>query len=276
MNLNCGNLEGSPGDRIGGRASAWRLTPIGLATIRHTITRWLTRDREVHSPEKLQERLGYRFSDPDLLVQAIKHRSYAYSMDEGSIASNERLEFLGDAVLDLLVTENLYRKFQNKREGDLTQIKSVLVSKVILAQRGRAIGLGHHILLSKEEDLAGGRDRTSIIGDAFESILGAIYLDGGLKAADAFVQRHLLCNIEGIVANNSHLNFKSALLEHTQGEGRGHPRYMVSSEDGPDHHKMFSVEVLIGGERMGFGKGRSKKEAQQMAAKEALEKLGVS
>ena len=249
---------------------------IGLGILRHAVARWLTGEREAHSPEQLQEKLGYRFSDPDLLNQAIKHRSYVYAMDEGSIASNERLEFLGDAVLDLLVTENLYRKFQNKREGDLTQIKSVLVSKVILAQRGRAIGLGHHILLSKEEDLAGGRERTSIIGDAFEAILGAIYLDGGLKAAATFVQRHLLCDIEAIVANNSYLNFKSALLEHTQGEGRGHPRYLVSSEEGPDHHKMFSVDVLIGGERVGFGKGRSKKEAQQMAAKEALEKLGVS
>lgn len=253
-----------------------RVKLIGLVRIRRAVARWLGRDREAYTPESLQEKLGYRFSDPDLLVQAIKHRSYAYAADEGSIASNERLEFLGDAVLDLLVTENLYRKFRNKREGDLTQIKSVLVSKVILAQRGHEIGLGHHILLSREEDLAGGRDRTSIIGDAFEAILGAVYLDGGLKAADAFVQRHLMSNIEAIVANNSYLNFKSVLLEHTQGVGRGHPRYLVSSEEGPDHHKTFSVEVLIAGERMGFGKGRSKKEAQQMAAKEALQKLGVS
>ena len=253
-----------------------RVKFIGLVRLRHVVTRWLAGDRDAHSPERLQEKLGYRFSDPGLLIQAIKHRSYVYSIDEGSIASNERLEFLGDAVLDLLVTENLYRKFQNKREGDLTQIKSLLVSKVILAQRGRAIGLGHHLLLSKEEDQAGGRDRTSIIGDAFEAILGAIYLDGGLKAAAAFVQRHLLSNIDAIVANNSYLNFKSSLLEHTQGEGRGHPRYLVSSEEGPDHHKMFSVEVLIGGERLGFGKGRSKKEAQQMAARKALGKLGIS
>lgn len=252
------------------------MKPIGLARFRHTVARWLGRDREAHTPQSLQQKLGYQFSDPDLLVQAIKHRSYVYAVDEGSIASNERLEFLGDAVLDLLVTENLYRRFQNKREGDLTQIKSVLVSKVILAQRGRTIGLGRHLLLSKEEDLAGGRDRTSIIGDAFEAILGAVYLDGGLKAADAFVQRHLLSNIEAIVANSSYLNFKSVLLERTQGEGRGHPRYLVSSEEGPDHHKTFNVEVLIGGKRFGFGKGRSKKEAQQMAAKEALQKMGVS
>ncbi len=174
------------------------------------------------------------------------------------------------------MTENLYQKFQNKREGDLTQIKSLLVSKVVLAQKGRDLGLGNYLYLSSEEDIAGGRDRTSIIGDAFEALLGAIYLDGGLKAAESFVQRTLLSGFEEIVSNGEYLNFKSVLLEHTQSEGRGHPRYLVNSEEGPDHRKVFTVEVVIGGDRMGTGSGRSKKEAQQMAAKEALSKLGIS
>jgi len=220
--------------------------------------------------------LGYSFHDKELLQQALKHRSYVYAIEESSITSNERLEFLGDAVLDLVVTEHLYRQFRNKREGDLTQVKSLLVSKTVLAQRGRELDLGGYLYLSKEEALAGGQERTSIVGDAFEALLGAIYLDGGLQAAKAFVRRHLLSGIDEITHDGKYLNFKSTLLEHTQGQGRGHPRYLVHSETGPDHRKTFTVEVLIGGERLGMGQGRSKKEAQQMAAKEALKMLGVS
>lgn len=225
--------------------------------------------------EELQHKLHYKFSNTDLLMQALKHRSYVYAADESSIASNERLEFLGDAVLDLIVTEYLYQKFPKKREGELTQIKSLLVSKVVLAERSNDFGLGEFLLLSKEETKAGGRKRTSIIGDAFEALLGAIYLDGGLEVAREFVQHVILEFSDEIISNNNYLNFKSVLLEHTQSEGQGHPRYLVSAEEGPDHRKIFSVEVLISGTTYGVGQGRSKKEAQQMAAKDALEKLGL-
>jgi ribonuclease-3 len=245
-----------------------------LRKVRQGWRRWFGGGRE-KSLDVLQKWIGYSFSDPTLLAQAMKHRSFVYTMDQEGIASNERLEFLGDAVLDLVVTESLYRSFQNKREGDLTQIKSLLVSKVVLAQKGRELGLGDCLFLSKEEDLAGGRDRTSIVGDAFEALLGAIYLDGGMAASERFVQRTLLADIDKIVSDGNYLNFKSVLLEHMQSEGQGHPRYLVSSEEGPDHRKVFTVEVLVGGDRMGAGRGRSKKEAQQMAAKEALGKLGV-
>ena len=224
----------------------------------------------------LQEKLGYIFTNPALLDQALKHRSYVYAVDEGSIASNERLEFLGDAVLDLIVTEDLYSRFRDKREGDLTQIKSLLVSKTVLAHMGREFGLGDYLHLSNEETLAGGRERTSIVGDAFEALLGAIYLDGGLQAAARFVERSLLSSLEEITSNGDYLNFKSTLLEHTQSEGQGHPRYLVQAEAGPDHKKVFTVEVLVGGNRMGMGKGRSKKEAQQMAARDALTSLRVT
>jgi len=241
-----------------------------------TLKRWmLSLGNRTRPHKELQDKLRYTFSHPDLLMQAMKHRSYVYAIEEGSISSNERLEFLGDAVLDLIVTEYLYREFHNKREGELTQIKSLLVSKVVLAEKSRALGLGEYILLSKEEIQSGGRNRTSIIGDAFESLLGAIYLDGGLEAARGFVHRVLLCDTADILANGNYLNFKSVLLEHTQSEGRGHPRYLVNAEDGPDHQKMFSVEVLINGNRIGIGQGRSKKEAQQMAAKDALHHLGL-
>ena len=271
MDFICGLLSVSP---VSGPPGG---SDIPFRNLLRQVGRWLS---SAGSPPtavaQLSETLGYDFADAALLKQALKHRSYVYSVDQTSIDSNERLEFLGDAVLDLLVTEHLYEEFKGKREGELTQIKSLLVSKAVLAQKGRELGLGHYLFLSKEEDLSGGRDRTSMIGDAFEAVLGAIYLDGGLRAAEAFVRTHLLAHVDEIVANGNYLNFKSALLEHAQSEGHGHPRYLVSAEEGPDHHKVFTVEVLIGGARTGLGKGRSKKEAQQMAAKEALRKLGVS
>ncbi|MSS70655.1 MAG: ribonuclease III [Candidatus Latescibacteria bacterium] len=225
--------------------------------------------------ETLEAIIGHHFADRSLLAQALKHRSYVYAADGHGIESNERLEFLGDAVLDLVVTEYLFRSFKSKREGELTQVKSLIVSKTVLAQKGREMGLGRYMLLSREEEQAGGRDRTSIIGDAYESVLGAIYLDGGLDPSRVFVTRHLLCDVEEISANGDYLNFKSVLLEHVQREGRGHPRYYVNSEEGPDHEKIFTVEVAVGGEIRGQGQGRSKKEAQQMAAKEALRRLGA-
>ncbi len=250
---------------------------IGFSRIIQTLKRWTFSICNRPRPqEEFQVRLNYTFADPNLLVQALKHRSYVYAIEEGSIASNERLEFLGDAVLDLIVTEHLYHMFQNKREGELTQIKSLLVSKVVLAEKGRDIGLGDYLLLSKEEMQSGGRNRTSIIGDAIEALLGAIYLDGGLDAARSFIKRVLLSGADDILSNGNYLNFKSLLLEHTQSKGRGHPRYLVNAEDGPDHQKNFSVEVLINGESMGMGQGRSKKEAQHMAAKDALKRLGLS
>ena len=228
-----------------------------------------------HRLAGLQSQLRYRFTNIDLLDLALRHRSHVYANEEEGITSNERLEFLGDAVLDLVVTEDLFRRHPDKREGELTQIKSLLVSKAVLAQKSRDIGIGDFLHLSREEDLAGGRSRTSILGDAFEAILGAIYLDGGLKPSGEFIKNHLLSNLDEITSDGTYLNFKSALLEHTQSVGRGHPRYLVHAEDGPDHRKTFTVEVLVAGDRVGLGQGRSKKEAQQMAAREALEKLGV-
>ena len=251
---------------------------VRLGAVLQTLKRWSASiGNKARPQEELQSKLGYKFSNTDLLEQALKHRSYiyVYATEEGSIASNERLEFLGDAVLDLVVTEYLYKKFENKREGELTQIKSLLVSKVILAEKSRALGLGEYLYLSKEENLAGGRNRTSIIGDAFEALLGAIYLDGGLEAAAAFVNNVVMIDVDEILANGNYLNFKSLLLEHTQSEGQGHPRYLPISEEGPDHRKIFSVEVIVRGDHLGEGQGRSKKEAQQMAAKDALKYLDL-
>lgn len=230
-------------------------------------------EHAVDSRRALEKRLGYHFSNKDLLVKALKHRSYVYT-EEGSdrIESNERLELLGDAVLELLVTEYLYRRFADKGEGDLTQMKSQLVSRKVLAPQADRLGVGDFVLLSADEREAnGGQQQPSILCDTLESLIGAIYLDGGLEAARAFVRRAVLADFHQIVQQDG--NFKSKLLEYSQSMGNGHPRYLVHAEEGPDHAKIFSVEVCITGQRMGWGQGRSKKEAQQMAAKAALESL---
>ena len=226
------------------------------------------------SRRTLEKLLGYHFKDKDLLVKALKHRSYVYS-EEGRdrIESNERLELLGDAVLELLVTDYLFRRFEDKGEGELTQMKSQLVSRTVLARQADLLGVGDFVLLSADEREANGGQRPSILCDALESLIGAIYIDGGLEAARAFVRRAVLADFHQIVQPDA--NFKSKLLEYSQSKGNGHPRYSLHSEEGPDHDKIFSIEVCITGQCMGRGQGRSKKEAQQMAAKDALESLGL-
>ena len=228
------------------------------------------------SPEllrSLEDLVGYRFQSTELLIKALKHRSYVYAQQGSGIESNERLEFLGDAVLDLLVAEFLFLLFEDKRECDLTQMKSLLVSRTVLARQARQLGLDAFVLLSAEERDSGGGRQPSILCDAFESLIGAIYLDGGLAPCRAFVQAAVLDDFHELIKQDDYVNFKSKLLEHTQSLGNGHPRYLVHSEQGPDHDKVFSVEVCVTGERIGRGQGRSKKEAQQMAAKDALQHL---
>ena len=222
----------------------------------------------------LQAQLGYRFRDSALLVQALKHRSYVYSLHGTGVESNERLEYLGDAVLDLLVAEFLYNEFTQLREGDLTEMKSLVVSRTVLSRKARALDLGRFILLSGEERNAGGGNQSSILSDALEAIIGAIYLDGGIAAARNSVSNIILDDFDELSQREDHINFKSRLLEHTQSTGSGHPKYLVHDEEGPDHQKVFSVQVSVTGDPIGSGRGRSKKEAQQMAARDALERLG--
>ena len=224
---------------------------------------------------RLQGLLGYRFRDTEVLVQALKHRSYVYARQERGLDSNERLEYLGDAVLDLIVADFLFRTYAGKREGDLTEMKSQLVSRAVLAQRALAVDLGDFVLLSPEEQRAGGGKQPSILSDAFEAVLGAMYLDGGVAPCRRFVERVLLDDFRSVLDSEDFTNFKSKLLEHTQSLGHGHPKYLLQAEEGPDHCKLFSVEVQVTGEKVGDGQGRSKKEAQQMAAKAALHNLGA-
>lgn len=221
----------------------------------------------------LKQTLGYDFKNEQLFVQALKHRSYLPLSQEDRIDSNERLELLGDAVLGLVVVEFLYEHYPNKEEGELTSIKSLMVSRRVLARIARAMELGNYILLSESEEKSGGRNRASIVSDAMEAIIGAIYLDGGLEKAREFIEQKILCNFDDIVSADLHKNFKSMLLEYAQSQNLGLPYYNIQSVNGPDHKKVFTVEVKIQNDVLGVGSGNSKKLAEQKAAQEALRNL---
>lgn len=221
---------------------------------------------------KVEAALGYHFKDPFLLFRSLKHRSYSQARDGNISFSNERLEFLGDSVLSLVVSHYLFKKNPNFQEGELTKLKSTLVSKTSTAVAGRNVGIERFILLSNSEEDAGGRERTSIIADTYEAIIGAIYLDGGLEPAAEYITRTILSD-ESFLLGEEQKNYKSIFLELTQSKKLGHPVYRTISEEGPDHDKVFTVEVFVMGDSMGVGKGKNKKAAQQMAAKEGLARM---
>ena len=213
------------------------------------------------------------FKDLALLKLALTHRSYLSVTGQGPRESNERLEFLGDSVLGLVTSEFLYRRHPDEHEGQLTKTKSLLVSKAILSRRALRIGLGRFVLMSHSEVESGGRQRLSILADAFESVIGAIYLDQGFEPARAFIHKHLLAESDAITSDKRHTNYKSHLQEYVQNAFRTHPVYRIRSEYGPDHSKHFMVEVMVGKRTLGEGRGHNKKEAEQAAARDALEKV---
>ena len=226
----------------------------------------------------LEERIGYTFRNRSLLVRALKHRSYVDHASETRSPgpddqANERLEFLGDAVLGLVTTHFLYRHYPDRPEGDLTKRKSVLVSKSALARRAKAIGLDRCLLLSELEENAGGRKRRSILGDGFEALLGAMFLDGGLEPASAFLHRELFQYADELLHDATFINYKSLLLEHVQGQGDPPPEYELCRQTGPDHLRVFTVNAIVNDQVVGHGEGPSKKDAQQIAAKRAYERL---
>jgi ribonuclease-3 len=220
--------------------------------------------------KQLERRIGYKFRRPALLVTALKHRSYLDQSGESRSRSNERLEFLGDAVLSLAVSEHSYHTQRSEDEGAMTSVKSTVVSGSVLAEQARNIDLGKYLFLSENEARSGGRDRDSILEDAFEALIGAIFLDGGLPPARKFVSHHLLASLQDILKESSFKNYKSTLQEYAQGRGIEPPLYRVVEENGPDHDKLFVVEVHLNGQNVGTGRGRSKKEAEQQAAAEGL------
>lgn len=225
---------------------------------------------------EFQRKINYKFNDIDLLRVALTHRSFAKAGERDWLPSNERLEFLGDSVLGLIVSEFLFAKYPDKLEGGLTKSKSLLVNETTLFRTANALDLGNYIFLSQEEDRAGGRSRASINADALEAIIGAVYLDGGLAAVRPIVSRYILSHIDAIAADKTFRNFKGELLELLQAQGAPMPRYEVTSEEGPDHDKTFMVIVYCNGENIGCGTGSSKKDAEQKAAAQALKKLKSS
>lgn len=223
----------------------------------------------------LQRIIGYRFRDKSLLISALKHRSVLPVYREERIKSNERLEFLGDAVLDYVIAEHFFHLFPMMAEGELTKLRSVVASGSVLMRAAQQIELGRFLLLSPNEDRAGGRERASILEDAFEALIGALYLDGGRRAAQTFIEEHLLGNWREVVRQREFVNYKSLILEHVQAQQIPPPIYALRDETGPDHEKRFIVEVLIGGVVHGQGEGRSKKAAEQQAAYCTAVKLGL-
>jgi ribonuclease-3 len=233
--------------------------------------------RQEHGPlDDLSRALGLEFADPSLLRQALIHTSYANERKTGHLAHNQRLEFLGDAVLDLVIGAHLYRRFAALPEGDLTKARAAVVCESTLARRAKEIGIGRHLLLGRGEAASGGRERDSILADAFEAIIGAVYLDHGFAAASDCVLRLLAGELEALETGDFGKDYKTLLQETAQKNGDIKISYEVIGESGPDHNKTFTVAVSVNDVRLGSGSGRSKKEAEQSAARRAVEKLGDS
>lgn len=222
------------------------------------------------SLRQLETRIGYVFNDRSLLILSLTHRSHANTSDTEQ-TSYERLEFLGDSVLGLIIAEQLYRDHPDIMEGDLTKIKALLVSETTLSTIGREMGINAHLILSQDEERAGGRERSSIVSDALEAVLGAVYLDGGLSAVRKIILNFVYIKKEHVTSDDTRRNYKGELLEYVQARAEGMPRYDVVSEVGPDHDKIFTVAVSILGRQVGIGSGSSKKEAEQRAAASALQ-----
>ena len=219
----------------------------------------------------LETAIGYRFKNIMLLQNALTHSSYANEQWHDGLKSDERLEFLGDSILGMVVARHLYQQFPNRLEGDLTRMRADMVCEKALAKIAVQLDLGKHLLLGNGEEQNGGRNRPSILADAVESVLAACFLDGGMPAAEAFINKFVLCNVPGDKPAN--LDYKTALQELVQQKKNQQIAYRLIGESGPDHDKEFTVEVALNGKVVGQGIGTSKKRAEQNAAKEAMEKL---
>ena len=221
--------------------------------------------------EKLQQSVGYKFKDERLLQRALTHTSYANECNEGHNKSNERLEFLGDSVLGIITAEHFYLNFKDLPEGELTKLRAATVCENSLSSFARQLGLGEYLLLGKGEMCTGGSDRPSILADAFEALIAAIYLDGGIEEAKKFVLKYVDKAVE---EHRGFKDYKTVLQEVIQKNPGEVIEYVLVKESGPDHNKRFEVEVHLNSNVIGKGVGTSKKKAEQLAAKEALELMG--
>ncbi len=235
----------------------------------HRIFLWFRKK----SGNDLENSLGYEFRKPELLAHALVHRSWLSGKEMPYWENNERLEFLGDSILNMLVTEYLYKTYPHLPEGDLSKMKSIVVSGQALTKIARSWNLGEYLRVGKGEARNGGRNRDSLLEDAFEAILGAIYLDSDIRQCRKFLERHIFPNIQEVVSEEDFINYKSALLEYMQARGLTPPDYELISETGPEHCKEFEMSLVFRGEEYGRGKGSSKKKAEQEVARKALERL---
>jgi ribonuclease-3 len=222
--------------------------------------------------QPIEKALGIRFGNQELYVWAFTHRSYAY--ENGGLPTNERLEFLGDAVLGLVVTDVIYRAFPDLPEGQLAKLRAATVNMNVLADVARELGVGAAVQLGRGEELSGGRDKSSILADTLEAILGAVYLDKGLPRAAALIRRLFEARVMEAAGRGAALDYKTSLQELAASSLGGMPSYSIE-EEGPDHAKRFTATVSVAGVAYGSGKGRSKKEAEQNAAQEAFETLAT-
>lgn len=223
--------------------------------------------------QELADTLQYQFKDLGLLHLALCHSSYVHEHAGDMLSSNERLEFLGDAVLELCVTQLLFHRYPHAREGQLSKARSAMVNEGRLAQVARELKLGSYLLLGRGEELQQGRQKPSLLADAMEAVLAAIYLDSGLEAADTLVRRLLGPFAEAAIQRANRKDYKTRIQEKVQEMMRVTPRYQLLEASGPDHAKTFRVALIIDGRQAAVGEGRSKKEAEQMAARRALEEM---
>ena len=224
----------------------------------------------------LQERLDYFFHDLSLLRQALTHRSFSNESGNPEFEDNEKLEFLGDSIIGVVISDLLYRSFPRFREGDLSRVKSHVVSEPFLARLARELDIGPYLLLGKGEAASGGQDKNSLLSNTYEAVVAAIYLDGGIEAAWDFLIRCFKERIEHLVHNRHILDHKSLLQEHAQETFHCTPSYRLRRISGPDHDKTFEINLFIRGEVFSIGTGKNKKEAEQSAAKAALAKLNIN
>lgn len=225
--------------------------------------------------DSLQRDIRYTIRDRAVFATAFLHRSYTNSDSDIELLSNERLEFLGDAVLELVIREFMYEKYPQMDEGELSFIRSVLVSRKVLAEKARSINLGKYMLLGYGEEKTGGRKKESILADAFEAVIGAIYLDSGMDAVKGFIRSHMLSDYKKVLARGDVRNHKGVLLEYCQQNQISRPYYHLKNAAGREHLKYYTIEVVIKDDVLGVGEGTTKKEAEQKAAEMALKSLGI-
>lgn len=223
--------------------------------------------------DALEERLGYKFKNINLLKNSLTHSSYANEV-RGGFSSNERLEFLGDSVLSVIVSDYIYKHYPNMPEGELTKLRASLVCEKSLCTFSRELHLGEFLMLGKGEEKGGGRERDSILADAFEAVLAAMYLDGGMEVARQHVLRFVLPELNH-TDDEVFKDYKTALQEIIQRNPEEEVTYILTDESGPDHDKLFTVEVHLNSNIIGKGSGKSKKQAEQSAAKQALQLMGA-